>query len=150
MLGIDVNFKCAKCNFSGIMDLGITDFVNYKGEKLALRCCPKCKTKNAFKITEEVSRKMRNAELNAEGVWMKTDIIGILSNNSKIIKQNEDEITNYVLSELKKQYTEDYLIANDYEIKSIIQFVITNNLYITSYVYQDIKDECSDAGCYCY
>ena len=150
MLGIEVNFKCAKCNFSGIVDLGITNFVNYKGEKLALRSCPKCVTKNAFQITEEVSDKMRNAKLNAEGIIMKEKIVGILSNNLDIIKKNEDEITNYVLNELKKQYTEGYLIANDYEVKSILQFVLANKLYIASYVYNDIKDECTDAGCYCY
>lgn len=150
MLGIEVNFKCAKCGYSGIVDLGITNFVNYKGEKLALRSCPKCVTKNAFCITEEVSNKMRNAKLNAEGIWMKTEIIGILSNNSNITEKNEDEITNYVLNELKKEHTEEYLRANDYEVKSIIQFVITNKLYTNSYIYSEIKDECTDAGCYCY
>lgn len=150
MLGIDVSFKCAKCSFKGIVDLGITNFVNYKGEKLALRSCPKCGTKNAFQIKEEVSRKMRNAELNAEGVWMKTDIIGILSNNLNITDKSEEEITNYVLKELKKEHTEGYLQANDYEIKTILQFVLANKLYTSSYIYNDIKNECTDGGCYCY
>jgi hypothetical protein len=81
---------------------------------------------------------------------MKEKIVGILSNKLDIIEKNEDEITNYVLKELKNYYTEGFLRTNDYEVKSILQFVLANNLYHSSYILNDIKEECTDAGCYCY
>lgn len=150
MFGIDVNFHCPDCDYNTIMNLGVTYFVDYKGEKLALHHCPKCGEQIAFKIVYESSNKLRHSMLNAEGGRIKEKIIEILSSNPNILKQSEEDIINFVLNKLKEIYTEGYLNQNAYEVRVILEYILANKLYVTSYNYENIKDECQKSGCICF
>lgn len=150
MVGIDTHFHCCKCQFSGVVDLGITSFVNYKGEKLALRSCPKCYSKIVFKIAEVIDNKLGSSRLNAEGVILKEKIVNIISSNLEILKNREEEIHNFILDKLKEIYTEGYLRQNAYEVQTILEYVLANKLYTESYIFEEIKNDCEDAGCICF
>lgn len=150
MVGIYTHFHCCKCQFSGVIDLGITSFVNYKGEKLALRSCPKCYSKISFKIAEVTGNKLGNSCLNAEGVILKAEIVNIISSNLEVLENREEEIHNFILDKLKEIYTEEYLRQNAYEVQTILEYVLANKLYTKSYIFEEIKDDCENAGCICF
>lgn len=150
MFGIDTNFHCPNCKLDAILNLGVTYFVDYKGEKLALHHCPKCGKQIAFKIVNEDSYKLGHARLNAEGKVMKVKMVEILSSNIEILTKSEEDITNFVLNKLKETFTEGYLNQNAYEVHTILEYVLANKLYVESFVYDNIKENCQSAGCVCF
>lgn len=150
MCGRYVYFHCAKCNYNSIIDLGFTNLVKYKGKELALTNCPKCKTKIAFNMIDVGLRNLGNAQLNSYGAYMKEDIINIISSNLTILKKNEDQIVGFVLNKLKDTYSDNYLNQNAYEIRTILEYVLSNNLFVESYIFDTIKNDCNNSGCACY
>ena len=149
MIGMDTHFHCPKCNFSTIMDLGITHIVNYKEDKLAIRKCPKCNTEIAFKIIGQTST-LGNSHLNREGVLLKEDVINIISSNLEILKKSEEQIIKFILNNLEKNYTEEYLTNNAYEVNTIIEYILAKELYVKSYVYDTISKDCTEYGYCCF
>lgn len=81
---------------------------------------------------------------------MKEKVINIISSNIHILNYQEDKIINFILNELKKEYTEGYLNKYAYEVYAIIEYILANNLYINAYNYEKIKEECKAAYCICF
>lgn len=154
MVGIHSLFKCPNCNWNGVVDLGITNFVNYNGKELALRDCPKCHKNIAFEIVEKNSNKyfLGNSILNKEGQKMKEKIEEIISNNNDILSKDEESIVFFVIGELQKEFSDNYLYKNKQEIQTILEYILTNNTnpLPISYIFDDIKDNLEFSKTICF
>lgn len=148
MCGEDFGYYCPVCNKILKRDFGCTPIVIYHGMNLYITYCIKCGVKLAIQPINQ-----------NDGFFMKIKTAGLIYDTlindtvnlvEKLLNTlNEDEAQEKVFKDLEIKYSKEMLLANQLELKQIIQHELCKKLIpnVKGYVYDEIKDECKNGGC---
>lgn len=160
MFGIDVYTYCPHCKKYSYQNLGITSYVDYKGESYAIVYCNHCKTKLAAKTIDAIEFKgslnnnLRQVHDNTNvGLIRKIEEKILISGYDDKTKEEviEKEIFDYAISLVGEEIAYKY----EYEIKYVIQFFMVHNFNVpnvnlVSHIYEDIEKEITNKHTICW
>jgi hypothetical protein len=151
MFGEYSNFKCPCCGYYELIDLGITKLINIKGvaNSLAINKCQKCNKNIAFEMSEPSLSMYHKFKGNTKVINFIENTINNFSNEEL---NNEEELKNKVMSDLKSIITQDYIDKYYVELIEIIEIysAIKTNPMRSYDISEYNKDDIENAGVICF
>ena len=161
MVGKDIVAYCPICKRIRHYHVSIVSILKYKNENYYLIYCNDCKNKILVKdlsITTLISNELSIGFINIKDDT-KERIIALIINEFKNKNYNEktpeEQIEKEMFSFVKKIKGEVWCSQYEYEIKSIIQAIMSKNFNvpttnIKSYIYEDVVEDCVIAENWCF
>ena len=156
MVGKSIVACCPICKKTRYYEFSFVPMLRYKNEEYYLVYCEDCKKKILVKdlsITTSISKGLKNVQDNT-----KEQIVSLIINEFKNKNYNdetsEEQIEKDMFDFAKKIKGEEWCNKYQYEIKSIIQIIMTKTFHkpttnVKSYIYEDVVEDCEIVATCC-